>query len=524
MARRSREGNALTVAAPCGGTIVKLLVKNAGHRGAKLGCPGRDRLPRRAPAGRTDGAAARARTAARGPAGEAALRRVPVSTLRRPLRDAALDQPHGVTAPNGHAGGVAFRALADLDEQTLRIGGQPLAVLPGMGGQASIVVGRRSLASYAIEPLRTDARSDVRERPAPASGGGRVSVPPRHVSYTSRDATLDDFVSTDPPMQACLERARLAARTDLPVLILGESGTGKTILARAIHNSSARAAGPFVSFNAAALSETLIDSQLFGHERGAFTGAQQRSQGQVRAGRSRHVVPGRDRRSEPAGTEQDPARDRIRRVRAARLRDAAAGRRARAVGHPPSGPPRSTKGTAVPRRPLLSHQRRHASIVPPLRARPRDLPDAGRQRDRARQPDARQVDRRTRSRGGRPAVRVPLAGQPPRALEGRAGRRRAHDRVRHCRRGLVASGRSRVVPDASCSSGRRPTRATDLAAAQGRHSTHVRFVMQHAQGNKRRAARELGVSRETLARRLREIAATKQCASGSAQESGVNAI
>ena len=98
-------------------------------------------------------------------------------------------------------------------------------------------------------------------------------MPPRHVNYTSRDTTLDDFVSSDPPMQACLERARLAARTDLPVLILGESGTGKTILARAIHNSSARAAGPFVSFNAAALSETLIDSQLFGHERGAFTGA-----------------------------------------------------------------------------------------------------------------------------------------------------------------------------------------------------------------------------------------------------------
>ena len=49
---------------------------------------------------------------------------------------------------------ASFRALADLDEQTLHIGGQPRAVLPGMGGRASIVVGRRSLASYALEPLR----------------------------------------------------------------------------------------------------------------------------------------------------------------------------------------------------------------------------------------------------------------------------------------------------------------------------------------------------------------------------------
>src|SRR6266540_1789670 len=80
-------------------------------------------------------------------------------------------------------------------------------------------------------------------------------------------------------MQACLNRARLASRTDLPVLILGESGAGKTILARAIHNSSMRRTRPFVAFNGAALSETLLDSQLFGHERGAFTGAHHRVKG-----------------------------------------------------------------------------------------------------------------------------------------------------------------------------------------------------------------------------------------------------
>lgn len=91
--------------------------------------------------------------------------------------------------------------------------------------------------------------------------------------------TLDDFDSADPAMRACLDLAKVAAGTDLPVLILGESGTGKTLLARAIHNSSQRARGPFVSFNGAALSETLLDSQLFGHERGAFTGAMKRVKG-----------------------------------------------------------------------------------------------------------------------------------------------------------------------------------------------------------------------------------------------------
>src|SRR5678815_3922045 len=92
-------------------------------------------------------------------------------------------------------------------------------------------------------------------------------------------ATLETFYTSDTAMQACLDRARVAARTDLPILILGESGAGKTILARAIHNSSKRSGHAFVSFNAAALSDTLLDSQLFGHERGAFTGAHQRVKG-----------------------------------------------------------------------------------------------------------------------------------------------------------------------------------------------------------------------------------------------------
>jgi transcriptional regulator with GAF, ATPase, and Fis domain len=86
--------------------------------------------------------------------------------------------------------------------------------------------------------------------------------------------TLDDFKSADLTMRRCLELARVAAQTDLPLLILCESGTGKTLLARAIHNSSKRAEEPFISFNAPALSDTLLDSQLFGHEKGAFTGAQ----------------------------------------------------------------------------------------------------------------------------------------------------------------------------------------------------------------------------------------------------------
>ena len=76
-------------------------------------------------------------------------------------------------------------------------------------------------------------------------------------------------------MARCLQLAALAAKSEVPVVLLGETGTGKTLLAHAIHNSSARAGRPFIAFNASAISDTLLESQLFGHERGAFTGAQQ---------------------------------------------------------------------------------------------------------------------------------------------------------------------------------------------------------------------------------------------------------
>ncbi len=90
---------------------------------------------------------------------------------------------------------------------------------------------------------------------------------------------VEDLTTANEAMARCLRLAKLAATSDVPVVLLGETGTGKTLLAHAIHNSSARAQQSFVAFNASAMSDTLIESQLFGHERGAFTGAQQTVKG-----------------------------------------------------------------------------------------------------------------------------------------------------------------------------------------------------------------------------------------------------
>ncbi len=99
--------------------------------------------------------------------------------------------------------------------------------------------------------------------------------------------TIDEFVAEDsiigesPPMKKVLELAQHVAKTDATVLIRGESGTGKELVARAIHASSRRRYAPIIPVNCGGLPETLLESELFGHEKGAFTGAHHRRKGRL---------------------------------------------------------------------------------------------------------------------------------------------------------------------------------------------------------------------------------------------------
>ncbi len=90
---------------------------------------------------------------------------------------------------------------------------------------------------------------------------------------------FDRIVGRAPSLREALTRAAKVAPTETTVLITGESGTGKELVARAVHQASARADSPFVAVNCAALPETLLESELFGHERGAFTGADRQKPG-----------------------------------------------------------------------------------------------------------------------------------------------------------------------------------------------------------------------------------------------------
>jgi len=109
----------------------------------------------------------------------------------------------------------------------------------------------------------------VAENAAPAVRPARSS---------QRETTI---VGTSPAIRHVTEMIRRFVRTDEPVLITGESGTGKELAARAIHETSGRRDGPFVAVNCAAIPANLVASELFGYEKGAFTGANARTKGQI---------------------------------------------------------------------------------------------------------------------------------------------------------------------------------------------------------------------------------------------------
>ena len=128
-------------------------------------------------------------------------------------------------------------------------------------------------------PAQDIAPTSALEAPQPtpatrattAAAAGRASLSSLHYLNTG-----------DPQVAAVLHKLQRIQGSDIPIMILGETGTGKDILAQAIHNDSARSRRPFVSINCASIPETLIESELFGYEEGAFTGAKRRgAQGKI---------------------------------------------------------------------------------------------------------------------------------------------------------------------------------------------------------------------------------------------------
>jgi len=133
---------------------------------------------------------------------------------------------------------------------------------------------RRGAVDFLTKPVNIE-RLDVLIRRALRAKSLEVEVQQLHERLDEK-FSVDEIVGESPLLKDVIERVKKVAQSRATVLIEGESGTGKELIAQAIHQSSPRSRGPFVAVHCAALSESLLESELFGHEKGSFTGATER--------------------------------------------------------------------------------------------------------------------------------------------------------------------------------------------------------------------------------------------------------
>jgi two-component system, NtrC family, response regulator GlrR len=184
--------------------------------------------------------------------GEEALAQLPVVRPNLVITDLRMSGMDGLTL---------FEAIRSAQSSL------PVIILTAHGSIPDAVAAtRRGVFSFLTKPV--DSKELLREiqRALSVSGGGQDAV-------GEEQSWRAEIITQSPAMEDLLNKARLAAESGAAVMIRGESGTGKELLARAIHHASNRAVHPFVAVNCGAIPDTLLESELFGHAKGAFTGA-----------------------------------------------------------------------------------------------------------------------------------------------------------------------------------------------------------------------------------------------------------
>jgi two-component system nitrogen regulation response regulator GlnG len=169
--------------------------------------------------------------------------------------------------PDG-SGLDVFRKIHDIDARI------PVIFITGHGTtETAIEAMKLGAYEYLFKPLELET---LRETVAAAFEISRLMHVPVVTAAEEPAPSSDVLIGRSPHMQKVYKAIGRVAAQDVNVLILGESGTGKELVARAIYQHSPRAKGPFLALNCAAIPETLLESELFGHEKGAFTGAERK--------------------------------------------------------------------------------------------------------------------------------------------------------------------------------------------------------------------------------------------------------
>ncbi len=179
-----------------------------------------------------------------------------ITDLKMPRMDGmALLRHARAEAPEMEVIVLTAHATVESAVEAMRLGAFDYLTKPLSGPGELRLLAQRALEHRSLRDERTRART---------------TAPP-----------ADEFVAADPAMQRVVEQLRRVAPTEATVLLVGESGTGKEVAARAVHRWSRRAERAIVAVNCAAVSETLLESEMFGHEKGAYTGAAERKRGRI---------------------------------------------------------------------------------------------------------------------------------------------------------------------------------------------------------------------------------------------------
>lgn len=205
-----------------------------------------------------------------------------VGNVEDALREIASEPPDLVLLDLVMPGRSGLDLLADLQERDVRA---PVIVLTGTNTvNAAVEAMKRGAADFMTKPFELDAlRLKVRDRLEKRELQDEVE---RLRDEVEERQQLGRMVGRSDVMRTVFRTVERIAKAEATVLVTGESGTGKELVARAIHDLSPRAEGPFIAVNCGAIPSELIESELFGHEKGAFTGATERRVGRFEAANS----------------------------------------------------------------------------------------------------------------------------------------------------------------------------------------------------------------------------------------------
>jgi two-component system NtrC family response regulator len=203
---------------------------------------------------------------------EAKDRRTAIALLRRETPRLVVLDLGLPPAPDVAAEGLAaLQEIIEFDPTTKVI------VATGNSDRAVAMIAiQRGAYDFIEKPVQLDVLRVILQRAAYLS---RLEQENRTLQEQATVNGFGELLGESPSMQHIFEVVRRVAASDVPVLITGESGTGKELVARAIHRYSTRKAGPFIPINCSAIPENLLESELFGHEKGAFTDAHRQQKG-----------------------------------------------------------------------------------------------------------------------------------------------------------------------------------------------------------------------------------------------------